>query len=115
MFKCKIFLCAFLFALKYNNIYVISQKSDQYVPLEWNIDNSDSSILDCLYNIIDEHTNAKPNLVSLYFLDVKKEDDTIAIYYVCRLPIDSKINNAYNITLQSASNHPIIKKAIAYV
>lgn len=115
MFDCTVYLCAFIYSGSSGLPFVISSERNRYKPLLYKVCESDASIKDCIYTIIDEYTNAKPDSVRLFLLETEKKNKAINIYYMCVLPIDTKIDNAYNIPLSLASNNPLVKKSLMYV
>jgi len=116
MFDCRIGVCAFLYSKQTHTLGIISSTKGLYTPLFIHVDeNSSDSIKDYVYNVLDSYISTDIKKISLFLLDVEKQESLITVYYVCRLPIDSKVVNAYNIPYQQVLNHKLIQKALPYV
>lgn len=116
MFDCCINLCAFVYSLENSGQpYVVSEEERQYAPLKYKISNEDRSIKDCVYNLIDDCINKSPQNINTFLMDVILQENQVNIYYVCLLPLDSKIFKGYKIPMKSFMHIPLLTKALKYV
>lgn len=116
MFDCYIKLCAFVYSLENPGYpYVISEEQSTYAPLKYKISKEDKSIKDCVYNLIDSCINRQPKNISTFLMDIILQDAEIHVYYVCVLPLDSKISYGHKIPMQSFMHIPLVTKALKYV
>jgi hypothetical protein len=114
MFDCKIYLCTFLYSTQPNNLYVVSSTKEKYTPIIVEIDN-DLSIKDSILNTLDLYIDNNILNTFIQLIDIEKIGNNINVYYVCRLPIGSKLIHGYNIPYQQISAQPIIRKCFNYV
>lgn len=116
MFDCYVHLCAFVYSIANPGYpYIISEEETRFVPLKYKISKEDRSIKDCVYNIIDICINRQPKSINTFLMEIILQDNEIHIYYVCVLPLDSKIATGYRIPAQSFMHVPLLAKAIQYV
>lgn len=116
MFSCKIKIIAFLYNKHNRSLDLISTTNNSYCPLEISVSHVENlSFYDYALNIIDEYISVDIKKISLKLLDAVKEDSNITIYYVCLLPIGSRLVRSYNISHHTLTTHPLIKKALNYV
>jgi hypothetical protein len=116
MFDFKINLHTFLYSLQSNIPHLVSLSKNYYDPLTMIINDQENyTIQDYIYTILDSYISTNVKKIPLFLLDVEKQEKLIVVHYVCRLPIGSKVTNAYNISYEFVANTPIIKKALMYV
>lgn len=116
MFDCYVHLCAFVYSIKNPGYpYVISEEERRFVPLKYKVSQEDRSIKDCVYNLIDSCINRQPKNVNTFLMEIILQDNEIHVYYVCVLPLDSKIETGYEIPAQSLMHVPLLAKALKYV
>lgn len=48
-------------------------------------------------------------------LDIVQENNTISIYYVCNIPIESKLTNGFFIPTHQVIFDPVLQKARSYI
>lgn len=116
MFNCRVSVYAFVYSSQTHIPYIVSSTKGHYTPLLMDMNTEEPySFMDCVYTILDSYVSTSIKKIPLFLLDVKKQESLITVYYVCRLPIDSKVVNAYNIPYHQMINDNLVQKALLYV
>jgi len=86
-----------------------------YCLLEEN--NKDKTLKEIYYNLFSLYIlEINPKWIEIRLLDIEKdfETNTIDVYYVCSIPIESRLKNAYFINNNQTLVSHIIQKASRY-
>jgi len=76
---------------------------------------NDDSIIRARENCIKKHCNLELSWLDDRLLDIESHEDNIYIYYMCRIPIETKIHNGQFIKITTKELlSPIIQKAVRY-
>jgi len=93
--------------------YIFSTESDLALPKIELL--AGQNLAQAREQCLSKHTDLKLSWIDDQLLDIDQTDDNIHIYYMCRMPIDTKIYNGQFITITTKellSSH--IQKAIRY-
>jgi hypothetical protein len=75
----------------------------------------DQTLLDARGLICKQYLDLELHWIDDQLLDINNDKDTINIYYMCRLPIETKINNGQFFPISSQFfPDPVVQKAIRY-
>lgn len=114
MFNCSIFIYCLQFI--HNNIFFFSLDSKKFVAPKVLLNPVDDlSINDNILNILDDYIGSNSKYLKPIFLDVYKNKQDINLYYVCIMPLNTKLVNGYYLPYNILSLDPIAQKAIMYV
>lgn len=94
--------------------YFVSTSDNQLILPSLLLDNNKTlqqTIAECFENI----TSIKYDWVEFRLLDIEKKIDNIKIYYLCTIPIETSLNNAFFSESDTYIFEPILQKAIRYV
>lgn len=114
-----IYINYIVLSLQYDNI----QKRVQYHILSTDKELSlpkiqllnGQSILEAREQCLLKHTDLKLSWLDDQLLDIEQTGDNIHIYYMCRMPIETKINNGQFIPINTKELLlPCVQKAIRY-
>ena len=83
----------------------------------WKENNKDKTLKEIYYNLFSLYIlEINPKWIEIRLLDIEKdfETNTIDVYYVCSIPIESRLKNAYFINNNQTLVSHIIQKASRY-
>jgi hypothetical protein len=116
MFNCYVILYVFRYDANLQTLCFVSDSEHKIIPIKKQIsDTEHQNIYDCIYDLLDEYLGQKSEFSTILLIDAIRQDNDIILNYMCKVPIDCKMINGYNIPSSLACADLGVRKAIRYV
>ena len=115
----KIYINYIILSLQYNNLQKRVQyqifSTDKKLSLPKIQLLNGQTILEAREQCLSKHTDLKLSWLDDQLLDIEQTNDNIDIYHMCRMPIETKIDNGQFIPVDTGELLlPCVQKAIRY-
>ena len=116
MFECKVYLYAFRYDSRSGIFCAVSSTKNSFSPLVGELKSEDPySINDTILSTLDYYFDTRVELIKPLLIDASRQDNSILLRYMCKMPIDCKMINCYNIPCAMAGSDLFLQKALRYV
>lgn len=116
MYSLKLYLYIVSFNMSLSEQCFVSTDGDKYMPLYIEINEKNSeSIEEILRKIFEQYIDLGFGWITTKLIDAQKKDDILHLVYVCNIPPNTKLKNAYYISKNIAIIDRLARKALYYV